>query len=217
MMKVASLTEKIRRKPYSVILFDEIEKAHPDVMNILLQILEDGRLTDATGRTVDFKNSVIIMTSNVGARLISENKTLGFGVPDDNKEKEEINKYEETKKQVMAELKKTFRPEFINRIDEIIVFHKLTKDEINEIIDLMLKETKKRLEVQGMEISLDKSVKELITKKGTDEAYGARPLRRAIQSYLEDKLAEAILDGKLQKGIKAKVSVKDDEVEIKTK
>ena len=211
------LTEKIRRKPYSVILFDEIEKAHPDVMNILLQILEDGRLTDATGRTVDFKNSVIIMTSNVGARLISENKTLGFGVPDDNKEKEEINKYEETKKQVMAELKKTFRPEFINRIDEIIVFHKLTKDEINEIIDLMLKETKKRLEVQGMEISLDKSVKELIAKKGTDEAYGARPLRRAIQSYLEDKLAEAILDGKLQKGIKAKVSVKDDEVEIKTK
>ena len=211
------LTEKIRRKPYSVILFDEIEKAHPDVMNILLQILEDGRLTDATGRTVDFKNSVIIMTSNVGARLISENKTLGFGVPDDNKEKEEINKYEETKKQVMAELKKTFRPEFINRIDEIIVFHKLTKDEINEIIDLMLKETKKRLEVQGMEISLDKSVKELIAKKGTDEAYGARPLRRAIQSYLEDKLAEAIIDGKLQKGIKAKVSVKDDEVEIKTK
>ena len=211
------LTEKIRRKPYSVILFDEIEKAHPDVMNILLQILEDGRLTDASGRTVDFKNSVIIMTSNVGARLIAENKTLGFGVPDNNKEKEELNKYEETKKQVMAELKKTFRPEFINRIDEIIVFHKLTKTEIDQIIDLMLKETKKRLEAQGIEISLDKSVKELIAKKGTDEAYGARPLRRAIQSYLEDKLAEAILDGKLVKGVKAKVLAKDDEIEIKTK
>ena len=211
------LTEKIRRKPYSVILFDEIEKAHPDVMNILLQILEDGRLTDASGRTVDFKNSVIIMTSNVGARLIAENKTLGFGVPDNNKEKEELNKYEETKKQVMAELKKTFRPEFINRIDEIIVFHKLTKTEIDQIIDLMLKETKKRLEAQGIEISLDKSVKELIAKKGTDEAYGARPLRRAIQSYLEDKLAEAILDGKLVKGVKAKVLAKDDIIEIKTK
>ena len=211
------LTEKIRRKPYSVILFDEIEKAHPDVMNILLQILEDGRLTDASGRTVDFKNSVIIMTSNVGARLIAENKTLGFGVPDNNKEKEELNKYEETKKQVMAELKKTFRPEFINRIDEIIVFHKLTKTEIDQIIDLMLKETKKRLETQGIEISLDKSVKELIAKKGTDEAYGARPLRRAIQSYLEDKLAEAILDGKLVKGVKAKVLAKDDIIEIKTK
>ncbi len=215
--EAGGLTEKIRRKPYSVILFDEIEKAHPDVMNILLQILEDGRLTDGTGRTVDFKNSVIIMTSNVGARLISENKTLGFGTPDANKEKEEENKYEETKKQVMAELKKTFRPEFINRIDEIIVFHKLTKNEINEIIDLMLKETKKRLEAQGIEISLDKSVKELIAKKGTDEAYGARPLRRAIQSYLEDKLAEAILDGQLQKGVKAKVSAKDDQIEIKTK
>ena len=211
------LTEKIRRKPYSVILFDEIEKAHPDVMNILLQILEDGRLTDASGRTVDFKNSVIIMTSNVGARLIAENKTLGFGVPDNNKEKEELNKYEETKKQVMTELKKTFRPEFINRIDEIIVFHKLTKTEIDQIIDLMLKETKKRLEAQGIEISLDKSVKELIAKKGTDEAYGARPLRRAIQSYLEDKLAEAILDGKLVKGVKAKVLAKDDTIEIKTK
>ena len=210
------LTEKIRRKPYSVILFDEIEKAHPDVMNILLQILEDGRLTDATGRTVDFKNSVIIMTSNVGARVIAENKTLGFGAPE-NKEIEENKKYEETKKQVMAELKKTFRPEFINRIDEIIVFHKLTSSEISAIIDLMLTETKNRLKAQGIEVSLDESVKELIAKKGTDEAYGARPLRRAIQSNLEDKLAEAILDGVLKPGVKAKVSVKDDEVIIKAK
>ena len=210
------LTEKIRRKPYSVLLFDEIEKAHPDVMNILLQILEDGRLTDATGRTVDFKNAVIIMTSNVGARLIAENKTLGFGVPQD-KELEESKRHEETKKQVMAELKKTFRPEFINRIDEIIVFHKLTGNEIKLIIDLMLKETMSRLREQGIEIEFDDSVNELIAKKGTDEAYGARPLRRAIQSFLEDRLAEAILDAELKPGVKAKISANDDEVMIKTK
>ena len=210
------LTEKIRRKPYSVILFDEIEKAHPDVMNILLQILEDGRLTDATGRTVDFKNSVIIMTSNVGARLIAENKTLGFGVPND-KDAEDNKKHEETKKNVMAELKKTFRPEFINRIDEIIVFHKLTSKEIGAIIELMLKETKNRLAQQGIEIELDESVNELIAKKGTDEAYGARPLRRAIQSYLEDKLAEAILDGVLRHGVMAHVRAKDEEIVITTK
>ena len=212
--EAGGLTEKVRRKPYSVILFDEIEKAHPDVMNILLQILEDGRLTDAQGRTVDFKNSVIIMTSNVGARIIAENKLLGFGTPE--KEKEEKT-YEDTKKNVMAELKKTFRPEFINRIDEIIVFHKLTKTEIGKIIDLMLGETKKRLEAKNIKITLDESVKELIEKKGTDESYGARPLRRAIQSYLEDNLAEAILDGKLANGTKAKVSAENDEIIIKAK
>ena len=212
--EAGGLTEKVRRKPYSVILFDEIEKAHPDVMNILLQILEDGRLTDAQGRTVDFKNSVIIMTSNVGARIIAENKLLGFGTPE--KEKEEKT-YEDTKKNVMAELKKTFRPEFINRIDEIIVFHKLTKTEIGKIIDLMLGETKKRLEAKNIKITLDESVKELIAKKGTDESYGARPLRRAIQRYLEDNLAEAILDGKLANGTKAKVSAENDEIIIKAK
>ena len=208
------LTEKIRRKPYSVILFDEIEKAHPDVMNILLQILEDGRLTDATGRTVDFKNSVIIMTSNVGARLIAENKKLGF---ETGKEDEEKKQYEETKKQVMGELKKTFRPEFINRIDEIIVFHKLTEKEIDKIIELMLEETKKRLKAEGIEITIDKSVKELIAKKGTDTTYGARPLRRAIQSFLEDKLAEEILDGNLKAGIKANVSAKEEEIIVKAR
>ncbi len=208
------LTEKIRRKPYSVILFDEIEKAHPDVMNILLQILEDGRLTDATGRTVDFKNSVIIMTSNVGARLIAENKKLGF---ETGREDEEKKQYEDTKKQVMGELKKTFRPEFINRIDEIIVFHKLTEKEIDRIIELMLAETKKRLQAEGIEITIDDTVKELIAKKGTDTTYGARPLRRAIQSILEDKLAEEILDGNLKAGIKAKVSAKEEEIIVKAK
>ena len=208
------LTEKIRRKPYSVILFDEIEKAHPDVMNILLQILEDGRLTDATGRTVDFKNSVIIMTSNVGARLIAENKKLGF---ETGKEDEDKKQYEETKKQVMGELKKTFRPEFINRIDEIIVFHKLTEKEIDRIIELMLAETKKRLQAEGIEIEFDSSIKELIAKKGTDTTYGARPLRRAIQSYLEDKLAEEILDGNLKAGIKAEVSVANEKIVVEAK
>ena len=206
------LTEKIRRKPYSVILFDEIEKAHPDVMNILLQILEDGRLTDSTGRTVSFKNSVIIMTSNIGAKTIAENKLLGFDMPG----KEEEN-YEKTKKEVIGELKKAFRPEFINRIDEIIVFHKLTKVEIDEIIELMLKETQNRLKEQNIQITIDRTVKDFIAKKGTDETYGARPLRRAIQSYLEDELAEAILDGKLENGTDAKVLVKNEKIIIETK
>lgn len=209
------LTEKVRRKPYCVILFDEIEKAHPDVMNMLLQILEDGRLTDATGRTVNFKNSVIIMTSNVGARLITDTKTLGFTNVNKDKDEDEKKKYEETKKEVLAELKKQFRPEFINRIDEIIVFHKLSDSEIQEIIDIMLKEVQKRLEDTGIQIKIDKSVKELIAKKGVDKAYGARPLRRTIQTVLEDKLAEAILDGKIKSGDKAKVEAKNDEVVVK--
>lgn len=210
------LTEKVRRKPYSVILFDEIEKAHPDVMNMLLQILEDGRLTDSHGRTVNFKNTVIIMTSNVGARLITDKKSLGFssiGNEENSKEKE----YESIKKEVLAELKKQFRPEFINRVDEIIVFHKLTKDDLGEIVDIMLKQVKERLLDQGMTIDVDSSAKDLIIKKGTDENFGARPLRRAIQSILEDKLAEEILDGNIKPGDKAKISAKDDEIVVKIK
>ena len=209
------LTEKVRRKPYCVILFDEIEKAHPDVMNMLLQILEDGRLTDAQGRTVSFKNSVIIMTSNVGARLITDSKTLGFSNNSEDKETDEQKKYEETKKAVLQELKKEFRPEFINRVDEIIVFHKLTDKEIESIIDIMLKEVIKRMEDNNIEIKIDKSVKELIAKKGIDKAYGARPLRRTIQNVVEDKLAEEILDGKIKPGDKAKISAKNDEILIK--
>ena len=206
------LTEKIRRKPYSVILFDEVEKAHPDVMNMLLQILEDGRLTDSQGRTVNFKNTVVIMTSNVGARLITDKKSLGF-TTEDNKENDK--EYENTKKEVMQELKKTFRPEFLNRIDEIIVFHKLTQTEINQIIDIMLKEVTKRMEAQGISLEVDKSAKEIIAKQGTDTTYGARPLRRAIQSMLEDKLAEAILDGKLKQGSKAIATADGDNIIIK--
>ena len=187
------LTEKIRRKPYSVILLDEVEKAHPDVMNILLQILDDGRLTDSNGRTVDFKNTVIIMTSNIGARLITDKKNLGFGNSSNADEQKE---YENTKKDVMAELKREFRPEFINRIDEVIVFHKLNDDEIKQIIDLMLKQVENRLKEQKINIKIDESVKELIAKQGINKAFGARPLRRTIQSLVEDSLAEAILDSK---------------------
>ena len=199
------LTEKIRRKPYSVILFDEIEKAHPDVMNMLLQILEDGRLTDSQGRTVNFKNTVIIMTSNLGARLITDRKQLGFtNIQDENAKKE----YEETKKEVMAELKKELRPEFINRIDEIIVFHKLNDNDINQIIDIMLKEVVNRLKEQKYEIEFEPDVKEMIAKEGIDKNFGARPLRRTIQNLVEDKLAEEILDGKLKKGKVNKITVR---------
>ena len=208
------LTEKIRRKPYSVILFDEIEKAHPDVMNMLLQILEDGRLTDSQGRTVNFKNTVIIMTSNIGARLITEKKSLGFT---NSSEEDENKEYEEIKKNVMAELKKQLRPEFINRIDDIIVFHKLNDEEISSIIDLLLKNVEQRLVEQGLNIKIDKSVKELIAKKGVDKEFGARPLRRAIQNIVEDKLAEEILDGNIKPGVEAKLVAKDDKVELKVK
>lgn len=200
------LTEKIRRKPYSVVLFDEIEKAHPDVMNMLLQILEDGRLTDSQGRTVNFKNTVIIMTSNLGARLITDRKQLGFA----NKEGEADSKkeYEEIKKEVMAELKKELRPEFINRIDEIIVFHKLNDNEIGQIIDIMLKEVVNRLKEQKYDIELEPEVKEMVAKEGIDKNFGARPLRRTIQNLVEDKLAEKILDGKLVKGKVNKITKK---------
>ena len=209
------LTEKIRRKPYSVILFDEIEKAHPDVLNMLLQILDDGRLTDSHGRTVNFKNCVIIMTSNIGARLITDKKMLGFS-KDNVKEKQE-KEYQNIKKEVMTELKKTFRPEFINRIDEIIVFHKLTEEELTKIVDIMLEQIKKRLIEKEIKIEIDKSAKDLIIEKGTDTNYGARPLRRAIQTMVEDKIAEEILDGNLKAGDTAKVTAKNDEIQIKVK
>ena len=211
------LTEKIRRKPYAVILFDEIEKAHPDVMNMLLQILDDGRLTDSNGRTVNFKNTVIIMTSNIGARIITDKKTLGFSneTKNDGESKNEQKEYENIKKEVMAELKREFRPEFINRIDEIIVFHKLNDEEISKIIELMLNEVKNRMKAQKYEIEFSPKVKELIAKKGIDKAFGARPLKRTIQNLVEDKIAEAILDGVVKKGKEAKLDCEEDEVVIK--
>ena len=208
------LTEKIRRKPYSVILFDEIEKAHPDVMNMLLQILDDGRLTDAQGRTVNFKNTVIIMTSNVGARAITDKNVLGFSNSSKDKKEGQEKEYENIKKDVMAELKKQFRPEFINRIDDIIVFHKLTNDDIGKIIEIMLKQVKERLSEQEYDVEIDKSVKDLVAKKGIDANYGARPLKRAIQSNVEDKIAEAILDGKIIPHKKAKIYAENDEIKV---
>ena len=207
------LTEKIRRKPYSVILFDEIEKAHPDVMNMLLQILDDGRLTDAQGRTVNFKNTVIIMTSNIGARLITDKTTLGFSAVD--KKDETQKEYESIKKDVMGELKKQFRPEFINRIDEIIVFHKLNNEDIKQIIDIMITQVTKRMQEKGYNLEIEDSVKELIAKKGIDTNYGARPLKRAIQNILEDRVAEEILDGNIKQNKKAIIKAEDDKIVIK--
>ena len=204
------LTEKVRRKPYSVVLFDEIEKAHPDVFNILLQILEDGRLTDSTGRLVDFRNTVIIMTSNVGARNIVEPKRLGFFAAIEDAARD----YEEMKKNVMDELKKTFRPEFINRVDELIVFHPLTQENINDIAALMLKEVSSRLKNMDITLTADKGVKEYLANKGYDKAFGARPLRRTIQNLVEDKLAEEMLDGNIKEGDRVKIVVEDEKLKF---
>ncbi len=215
--EAGQLTEKVRRKPYSVILFDEIEKAHPDVMNMLLQILDDGRLTDGQGRTVNFKNTVIIMTSNVGARLLADKKSLGFSVDNKDKSKADIKDYEDTKKEVMAELKKQFKPEFLNRIDETIVFHKLNSDDVSKIIDIMLKKVEKRLTEQNIIVEIDKKAKDLIAKSGVDDNYGARPLRRAIQNMIEDRIAEEILDGNIVSGKKAIISSKDGKIVVLNK
>lgn len=192
------LTEKVRRKPYSVVLFDEIEKAHPDVFNMLLQILEDGRLTDSQGRTVDFKNTVIIMTSNVGARLITEKQSsLGFNSENENVEESEK---KDIKELVTGELCKVFRPEFLNRVDDIIVFNKLNKDEIKQIAVKMLKTLENRLDKMNIKISFTDNAVSEIADKGFDENYGARPLRRAIQNEIEDPLSEQMLEGKVKDG-----------------
>ena len=188
------LTEKVRRKPYSVILFDEIEKAHPDVFNMLLQILEDGILTDSQGRRVDFKNTVVIMTSNVGARLITERKTsLGFGETDAD---------ENVKETVLGELRREFKPEFLNRVDDIIVFHKLTQENIEEIASRMLEQLKERVHSMDVDISFTEGAVKAIAKAGFDDVYGARPLRRAIQSRIEDPLSEALLEKSVKAGDK---------------
>jgi ATP-dependent Clp protease ATP-binding subunit ClpC len=200
------LTEAVRRKPYSVVLLDEIEKAHPDVFNILLQILEDGRLTDAQGRKVDFRNTIVIMTSNIGAGTISKNQTLGFSIGD-----ESGLSYEDMKERVLGELKKVFRPELLNRIDEVIVFHKLTKEEITTIVDLVLRRLREQMGEHEVAIELTDEAKELLVEKGYDPAMGARPLRRAIQRYIEDPLADFVLGRSLEPGSTILVERKDDE------
>ena len=201
------LTELIRKKPYSVVLFDEIEKAHPDVFNIMLQILDDGRLTDSKGRHVNFKNTIIIMTSNVGASMITTTSKLGFSTSDD----ESKDKYEKLKETVTEEMKKAFRPEFLNRIDETIVFAHLTQPEIRQIVDLMLKDLFKRLEERELTVEVTDEVKDHLAKNGYSEAYGARPLRRIIQRKIEDNLAEEILTGKYGQGDTIRITLDDND------
>ncbi|HYH01515.1 MAG TPA: ATP-dependent Clp protease ATP-binding subunit, partial [Bacillota bacterium] len=200
------LTEKVRRKPYSVVLFDEIEKAHPEVFNILLQVLEDGRLTDSHGRTVDFRNTVVIMTSNVGANLIERSGSFGFRIGDN----EEADQYQKMKGNVLDELKRTFRPEFLNRIDEVIVFHALSKEQITEIIDLMVQPLLKQLEERGIRLELAPEAREVLVREGYDPAFGARPLRRAVQKLIENPLSEELLKGTLISGNTVRVGVNSE-------
>jgi ATP-dependent Clp protease ATP-binding subunit ClpC len=201
------LTEAVRRKPYTVVLFDEIEKAHPDVFNLLLQLLDDGRLTDAQGRTVDFKNTLIIMTSNLGSKVIEKGGSgLGFEFSDNQAE----SGYNRIRDRVNEDLKQYFRPEFLNRLDEIIVFRQLTKDEVKQIAGLMLREISMRLSEQGITLEVTERFKDRIVEEGYDPTYGARPLRRAIMRLLEDSLAEAMLSGQVKDGDTAVVDVDDN-------
>ncbi|PBI19472.1 ATP-dependent Clp protease ATP-binding subunit ClpC [Clostridioides difficile] len=209
------LTEKVRRNPYSVILFDEIEKAHPDVFNILLQILDDGRLTDSRGRTVDFKNTIVIMTSNVGASTIGRQKTLGFSIAKG--DEEEKSQYEKMKENIMGELKQRFRPEFLNRIDDIIVFHSLNENHISKIVLLMAAKLQERLKEMDIKLEMSDEAVKLISKSGFDLEYGARPLKRALQKELEDELSEAILKGNVKKGSNVVAKVKDEKIVFETK
>ncbi|WP_170005882.1 ATP-dependent protease ATP-binding subunit ClpC [Bacillus fonticola] len=204
------LTEKVRRKPYSVILLDEVEKAHPDVFNILLQVLEDGRLTDSKGRTVDFRNTVLIMTSNVGAEQLKRNKFVGFNVQDEGQQ------YKDMKGNVMEELKRAFRPEFLNRVDEIIVFHALEKAQLKQIVSLLSDQLTKRLSEQNISLTLTEVAKDKIAEVGYDPEYGARPLRRALQKHIEDRLSEELLKGKVLTGTNVTVDVEKGEFIVRT-
>jgi ATP-dependent Clp protease ATP-binding subunit ClpC len=200
------LTEIVRRKPYCVVLLDEIEKAHPDVFNILLQILEDGRLTDSQGRAVDFRNVILIMTSNIGASTISKNAPLGFA------QANEIGmSYDDMKGRITSELKRVFRPEFLNRVDEVIVFHKLDRSEIRQIVDLLIARLQKQITSSGIVLQLTEAGRDLLVDKGFDPGLGARPLRRAIQRYIEDKLADAMLDHQFSEGSVVLVDAVDDD------
>ncbi len=204
------LTEGVRRKPYSVLLFDEIEKAHPEVFNILLQILEDGRLTDGKGKTVNFRNTIIILTSNVGASTIKKQKSMGFATSKDEKE----NEYEKMKENVLEELKHSFRPEFLNRVDDTIVFHKIEESDLKEIVKLMLKSVCARLEEQDINVNFSEEAEKYLAEKGFDPTYGARPLRRTITKIVEDKISEQILSGIVKNGDEISVSLKDNELQF---
>jgi ATP-dependent Clp protease ATP-binding subunit ClpC len=206
------LTEAVRHKSYCCILFDEIEKAHPDVFNILLQIFDDGHLTDAKGRRVDFRNSIIVMTSNIGAELIKKGSSLGFTAGDESKAQEQS--YERMKENLLNELKKTFRPEFLNRIDAVVVFHSLTKEHIRKIVDLMLSTVSKQLAEKEIKLEVTDAAKDFLGEKGYDRIFGARPLRRVIQNLVEDKLSESLLRGEFRPGDTAVVDLKDGEIVV---
>ena len=206
------LTEAVRRKSYCVILLDEIEKAHPDVFNILLQIFDDGHLTDAKGRRVDFRNSIIVMTSNVGAELIKKGSTIGFAVHDEAKTQQES--YERMKEKLLGELKKTFRPEFLNRIDGVVVFHSLTREHIRTIVDLMLVPVTQQLAEKGIKLEVSEAAKDFLGEKGYDEVFGARPLRRVIQDMIEDKLSDDLLRGKFNSGDSAVIDIEEKEIVV---
>ncbi len=200
------LTERVRRRPYAVILLDEIEKAHPDVFNLLLQVFEEGRLTDSFGRKVDFKNTIIIMTSNVGAETIRKTGSLGFRT-----QKEEVT-YQDMKEKLLEAVKHSFKPEFLNRIDDIIVFRQLAKEDLSQIIDIEIGYVVERLSAQKISLEVDKEAKEFLIEKGFDPVFGARPLKRTIQRYLEDPLAQEIISRKYKEGSAIKVSRKNEEL-----
>ena len=200
------LTEKVRRNPYSVVLFDEVEKAHPDVLNMLLQILEEGKLTDSFGRQVDFRNTIILLTSNVGAERLKKGATMGFTAPDDEQD------YERMKENLTEEAKKIFRPEFLNRFDDIVVFRSLGRGELTQILDLELEKVQKRLAQRNLHFKLDDAARDLLLEKGHDPTYGARPMRRAVEKYLEDPMAEEIIRGNLREGETIAISAKDDQL-----
>ncbi|MCD7813819.1 MAG: AAA family ATPase, partial [Lachnospiraceae bacterium] len=205
------LSEKVRRNPYSVVLFDEIEKAHPDIFNILLQVLDEGHITDAQGRRIDFKNTILIMTSNAGAQSIVTPRHLGFGAGDDAQKN-----HESMKSSVMEEVRRIFKPEFLNRIDETIVFHALSEENVRDITGLLLDELKKRSEEQtGVKLHFSAALKQLIAKEGYDPKYGARPLRRAVQTRIEDPLAEEILSGRVKAGEDVSVGVEKGKVVLR--
>jgi ATP-dependent Clp protease ATP-binding subunit ClpC len=205
------LTEKIRSKPYSVILLDEVEKAHPDVFNILLQVLDDGHLTDAKGRKVDFRNTILIMTSNIGAQQIREEKSVGFNVTDLTKD------HQAMQKRILEELKKAFRPEFLNRVDETVVFQSLGEGEIHEIVKIMSKAIIKRLGNQDIQLKITPSAIDVIGKAGFDPEYGARPIRRALQKEVEDRLSEALLSGQIHLGDKVTIGASKGSITLNVK
>jgi ATP-dependent Clp protease ATP-binding subunit ClpC len=210
------LTEAVRHKAYSCILLDEIEKAHPDVFNILLQIFDDGHLTDAKGRRVDFRNTIIIMTSNIGAEVIRKGSSIGFAQHSDQKKVQQM-AYDTMKDKLLGELKKTFRPEFLNRIDAVIVFQSLNKEQIREIVDLMLNSVAKELTDKGIILEVSSAAKDYLGDKGYDEVFGARPLRRTIQNIVEDKLAEDVLRGKYLVGDTVVIDMVDGQITMTAK